>query len=650
MRLLKVRVRDFRCVDDSNEFSVNQVTCLVGKNESGKTTILKALHKLRPESSNGEKFEPARDYPRRKWRPGVEVPKTPAAIATDWEFSDTEWMVLEKRFGKGAITDRVVRLTKGYDNVRTYRIGYNEAVLVKNLISGARFNATEKKPLSDVQDIGTLTKRLANVASRSAAQEQLYKDLQTYYPKDAITTIVDAVDAFIPTFLYFDQYLRLPGAVSVDALTRRKKSNDLTDDDQIFLALLALAGTTLEKLHSTPKFEEFNAALRAVSNQISDQIFKYWTQNRHLDVEMRLDQARPEDEAPFNSGYVFRTRINNKRHRADTSFDDRSSGFVWFFSFLVWFTRLRETHKKNLVILLDEPGLTLHARAQADLLRYMNEQLRPDYQVLYTTHSPFMIDPDDLLAARTVEDMVTIDRKTGHENLLGTKVSEEVLSTDPDTISPLQRALDYEMTQTLFIGRHTVLVEGPSDFLYLKWFSKQLERRGKQGLDYRWNVSIVGGIDRIPGFVSLFRGNSLHIAALVDVHHGDKQKLENARKALQDRHLLTNDTYAETKEADIEDVLGREFYVALVNKAYGLSSTTAALVAEKLRPSGSVVKEVEAAFAVMPQWVRHFDHFEPSEFLFQNEDDGAAYPGFEDTLNRFHKLIDDLNALLPRNP
>src|SRR5207247_3571721 len=174
-----------------------------------------------------------------------------------------------------------------------------------------------------------------------------------------------------------------------------------------------------------------------------------------------------------------------------------------------------------------EPCLSLHARAQNDLLRYIRVELKPEYQVVYTTHSPFMVDPDDVLSARTVEDVVVKDKATGAEQLLGTKVGEKVLSTDSDTISPLQRALDYEMTQTLFVGRHTLLVEGPSDFLYLKWFSSQLARQGKAGLDYRWTISIVFGVDRVPGFVSLFRGNRLQVAAVVDVQHGDKQRIEN---------------------------------------------------------------------------------------------------------------------------
>lgn len=648
MRLKKVRVRDFRCIEDSDEFSLDTVTCLVGKNESGKTAILKALHKLKSDDNDLEGFRPSDDYPKRKWRPDMAIPSDPPAIDTEWVLDDQEFASLEKRFGKETITNKIFRLTKGYDNVQRYTIGFNEPALVKHLTAAAELSPEEKKAISKIKKIFELRKELEILGtSRSEKQEKLYQRLLNEFKNNtAIQTIIEAVAAMVPTFLYFDQYQRLPGTVAVDALIKRKNNNTLTDEDRIFIALLDLAGTTIERLHGVTTFEEFNSTLRAVSNRISDQIFNYWTQNRHLDVNMRLDHSRPSDPPPFNTGYVFRTRIDNRRHRADTSFDDRSSGFVWFFSFLIWFYRLRETYNKNLVILLDEPGLTLHARAQADLLRYINEQLKPSYQVIYTTHSPFMIDPDNLLAARTVEDVIVKDRSSSEEKLLGTKVGEDVFSTDPDTVSPLQRALDYELTQTLFIGRHTLLVEGPSDFLYLKWFSRQLEIVGKSGLDYRWSISIVGGVDRIPGFISLFRGNQLQVAAIVDVQNGQKQRIENARKALVADHLLTLDTYTGLQEADIEDVLGREFYVALVNKAFELPNSLNLSDAQPADSPHRIVQEIENRFATMPPHIREFDHFTPAEFLFQSGDEGTRLPGFQEALERMEKLINNLNALI----
>lgn len=644
MRLVKVRVQDFRCVEDSEPFGLADVTCLVGKNESGKTALLKALYKLKPDIAAEEEYRPSSDYPKRKWRPGSPVPDDPPVLTTEWTLTDVEKADFAKRFGKGTLGDAIT-ISKGYNSKNRYfSISVDEASLVKHLV--AQVPTTDRKPLADSTSITELSAALEGIASRSEAQAQLHARLQKEFAQGVQAALEKALDAALPTFLYFDQYASLPGQLSLSDFTARKNASQLTDKDRLFLALVQLAGTTVEALVEAQTFEEFNSALRGVSNQISDMIFRYWSQNRHLDVDIRLDHARPGDPAPYNTGWVFRTRIENRRHRADTNFDERSTGFVWFFSFLTWFYRLKDQYGKNLIILLDEPGLSLHAKAQADLLRYFNVELRPNYQVIYTTHSPFMIDADELLSARTVEDVVVKDKATGEEKLLGTKVGENVLSTDADTISPLQRALGYEMTQTLFIGRHTLLVEGPSDMLFLKWFSRQLEKAGKVGLDYRWNISVVGGVDRIPGFISLFKGNNLHVAAVVDVQVGDKQKIANAKKALADKHLVTADSYAGQTEADIEDVLGRDFYLALVTKALDLRSPNELPASKPQDAPDRVAKEVDLFCATLPPHYREFNHFVPSEWLFQHGDDGATLPGFGQALGRMEKLIADLNALM----
>src|SRR6266404_1641379 len=99
MRLLSVRVQDFWCIEDSTEFPIADVTCLVGKNESGKTALLKALHKLKPDEASKEQFEPSQDYPRRKWRPDTPIPANPPAVITTWHLDDADRYALEQQFG-----------------------------------------------------------------------------------------------------------------------------------------------------------------------------------------------------------------------------------------------------------------------------------------------------------------------------------------------------------------------------------------------------------------------------------------------------------------------------------------------------------------------------------------------------------------------
>lgn len=648
MLLKKIRVTNFRCIDDSEEFCLDKVTCLVGKNESGKTALLKALYRIKPDKEN-EKYNAIFDFPKKRWLPTMSSPED-NIVHSEWDFDDADKAIIVQTLGKNVLTNDTISIDIGYSNKRVYIFDFNEHQLVKNLIRKYSVSLDEG---TSINSIDALKSIINGLEQRTESQNDLLDLLVSDFQRGPKAYIEKIIDELLPTFLYFDQYTRLPATVSISDLNAKKAQNNISDNERIFLALLDLAGTDVDKIISTRTFEEFNSSMKAVSNYISDEIFAYWSQNKHLNVEFKLDQAKPGDPSPFNQGYVFRTRINNTRHRVDTSFDERSSGFVWFFSFLIWFQRLKISYKSRLVILLDEPGLTLHARAQADLLRYINEQLKPCYQVVYTTHSPFMIDTDNILSARTVEDVVTKDIATGEEKLFGTKVSNRVLSTDPDTISPLQRALGYEITQSLFVGKNNILVEGSSDLLYLKWFSKQLEKRGKVGLDYRWTISIVNGIGKIPGYISLFQGNLLHVAAIIDVQNGQTQIISNIKASMRENHLFLVSDYVNGKvksEADIEDVFGNEFYIGLVNSAFHLPVGYEIDYSKiKKETTKRIVNEVNDYFSKLPSFIPEFNHYLPSEYLF-NIEDADEMVGFDNALASMEKLIYELNSLLSNRP
>jgi predicted ATPase len=618
------------------------VTCLVGKNESGKTALLKALTKLNAVDAGEGSFSPL-DYPRRRWIPGAEIPNDPPALWTKWDLSPEDVAALEAKLAPGAIKSREVIATKSYDNVLRLDVTVDEAPIMRHLLSEANLTDPDWAALGEPpHSVSALAGTLQAMPDPGKQLGELQARLAFQYPAGAMAAAHDAVAELLPKIAYFDEYYTLPGQVALEDFAARKAQGRIDRGDRVFQALLELAGTTAEEIKDLDRFEDLNAALRAVSNSISRQIFQYWTQNRYLDAILRLDAARPGDPPPFNGGTIFRTRIDNTRHKSDTSFDERSRGFVWFFSFLVWFSQLKKRLGSRLVVLLDEPGLTLHARAQADLLRYVNEQLRPDHQVVYTTHSPFMIDPGDLLAARTVEDV-----EDAHGQVLGTKVGDRALSRDSDTISPLQRALDSQLAQTLFVGRNTLLVEGPADLVYLKWFSSRLGGTGaRDQLDYRWSVCQVGGVDRVAGFASLFRGNQLNIVALMDCSSGHKQQLESAERALAPGHMLRADSFAGQADADFEDILGREFYVALVNAAYQLPNVHKLPDIRPLDAPTRVLHEVDAHFRALPPTTPAFDHTTAAKWLFDHPTEGGALPGFAGAISRVKLVIRAINSLI----
>jgi hypothetical protein len=252
---------------------------------------------------------------------------------------------------------------------------------------------------------------------------------------------------------------------------------------------------------------------------------------------------------------------------------------------------------------------------------------------------------------RIVEDKI-FQSKPGHWVSEGTKVRTDALVTDRDTLFPLQGALGYEMTQTLFVGKHTLLVEGPGDILYLQAWSSALKRQGRPGLDHRWTICPAGGIDKIQPFVALFSGQKLDIAVISDYSKADRKKFESLRqnKVMEGERLLSFATVLGIEEADIEDVFNPALYGTLLNHSFSLAGANE-LTTQKLidaDPSTTrLVKKAEAYFRLMPPEVPEFNHFAPAEWLFRNLD-ALDSNGVEvqETLANAEKVIAVLNALL----
>jgi hypothetical protein len=445
----------------------------------------------------------------------------------------------------------------------------------------------------------------------------------------------------------------MDGAVRLDFLKTWKGSGEILKEEhsgaRLFMEFLEYAGVSLDEILTIGTYETFNAKLQAASNNITDQILEFWTQNPDLSVVVTIDPARLQDKPPLNENIIGRARIYNALHRVDTPFSERSAGFVWFFSFLVKFAQVKDD-ATPVVLLLDEPGLTLHGKAQGDLLRYFDDKLAPFHQIVYSTHSPFMVAPDKLTSARVVEDQVEL--KGTRRMPLGTKVREDILTRDPDTLFPLQGALGYEITQSLFIGKHTLLVEGASDILYLQAFSDALKKRKRPGLDTRWTLCPTGGIGNVRAFVSLFGGNKLDIAVLADQTRQDAKKIEELRKSeiLRAGKVFTISDFTGKPESDIEDLFEIGLFAEIVNEAYALDAKyrlTAVTLDKADDSTVRLVKKAEAAFNVLPEPLPTFDHFTPSAWLIRNlrvlDGDTAAK---NETLDRAEKLFLAVNAVI----
>lgn len=654
MKLIGARVQNYRSVEDSQKWDIGALTCLVGKNEAGKTALLAALRGLRSTSdfSNDE----TRDYPRRfATRFNERHPSGFAeVIRTWWQVRKEDREAVEKRFGPGVLKSTEIQAHYGFrykGDLRLWDIEIDEGKCLQHLVAKHALDETERGVLHAATNAQTAVAALTTLATRTPKQEALLQEVKQCRDTKFTLAAIDILDARMPRFFYTSHFERMSGEISIEQLEKDRAAKTVSPGDKIFLDFLDYAGTSLEELKKVNKREELKARLEAAGNDITDEIFQFWSQNTALEVIIDFDSGKPGDRPPFNAGTIAQVRIRNNNHKATLPLSERSAGFVWFFSFLAQFKQLKKT-AGNAILLLDEPGLTLHGKAQGDLLRYIEERLLPQHQVIYTTHSPFMVPVGRLADVRIVGDVIERDGK-GRTTVKGTKVRSDVLAVDDDTLFPLQGALGYEITQSLFIGPNTLLVEGSSDIVYLDVLSQALRKRGLKALRKEWTLSPSGGIDRIAPFVRLFRGNDLNVAVLSDLAKGDKRKVEDLKKAeiLKAGHFSTVADFLAQSEADIEDLFDIRLFVKMLNEAYTVPAShtvTVRSLTDADPGTTRIVKKAEALFRLMPSSVPEFGHYTAAEYLMRNPTllDGDA-PEVLETLSRAERVFAAYNGLLP---
>ena len=625
MKLTHARVRNFRSIQDTGKFSIGDLCCLVGKNEAGKTATLCALQSILPYGEPQTQFDVTTDYPRRfVTRYKERHPKGDAiAVETWWQLSDEAYEILSEAFGDDAMTSREFTITKSYNQEGyTSNFAIREAQAVRNIVTKLSANATEAKKLAKANTVADAIATLGPIEEPTPTQQAVLSHFMGYRSQSLQCYANDLVFGLLPTFFYASHYDRMNGQISIDKVVADKAAGKVDSSDNIFLDFLRLAGTSLDELRTTPRFEELNAKCEAASEEITEQIFRYWSQNDNLEIDIKLGEGRPEDPAPYDSGTVARARVSNRLHRGSVSFSERSAGFVWFFSFIARFMMMRRS-TDNVIVLLDEPGLTLHGKAQADLLRYIEDELLPAHQVIYSTHSPFMISPTRLADCRIVEDVVMIDEK-GRAESEGTKVSDDVMNTDRDTLLPLQGSLGYHLTQTLFDGEKPLLVNAPSDILYLQALSNELDLRGREALDPRWTLCPTGGIDTLKPFATLFSGTQDDVAMLSDHGANDDGKLERLRRGevLAAERLYSVAQFFDRGEAGVEDIFEPELFVEIVNRTYDLPRDKALTVEGLTNADASPrqARKAEAFFRAMADETLAFSPYRPAAWLIRNGD------------------------------
>lgn len=307
-----------------------------------------------------------------------------------------------------------------------------------------------------------------------------------------------------------------------------------------------------------------------------------------------------------------------------------------FSLFLAYFSDIEDNAQQPLILLLDEPGLSLHATAQQDLLRFIRERLAPTHQVIYTTHSPFMVDAHKFNQVRTVIDA----------DNTGTVVSSDVLKADKESVFPLHAAMGVQLTQTLFIGPYVLFVEGPSDLIYLNYLSDAVSRSGGQGLDTKWTITPGGGLAKIPFMLNLYGANDITIAVLTDSSKQDKSVLNALRQdgRIFNSSLVSIGDILDKTEADIEDIFTPEYYLNLVSRAYAGMLNNRKIKVQEIPRGNRIVKRVELYFQKNNINKGRLNHYSPAAVLLRASDE-LPQPDRE-TLQNAEELFKRINSIL----
>ncbi len=638
MKLKKVTINKYKSIQKAQTVDINSaITTIVGMNESGKTAFLTALAKTNYFIPDKDfEFDIIEDYPRKELIDFQNSDEDCEIVKCEYEISSELLKLIEDEVGKGVFTIKEFSYNHYYKKTANTFSGLtaNRKKFLEFKVQNYTLTETTKKSilesltLNDIEGIEVIegdTDLLSFKAEIKKIIDEGYQDptwsnsLESYIAKKWIKNRM-------PKFWYFDDYYPLPGKININKLN---SAPPVSEKDKTSKALFELARIKPEDiLNSTEQdYEKYIALLEASSNKITDEIFKYWSTNKNLDIEFRI---QPTTNPQGLQEKVLDIRVKSQRHKITLPLDRRSKGFNWFFSFIIWFSKIQADKTSDYILLLDEPGLNLHASAQADLLRFI-EDLSNKYQIIYTTHSPFMVESEQLARVRTC-----------FETEDGTLISETIQEKDPNTLFPLQAALGYDIAQNLFVSKNNLLVEGPADLIFLTVLSSILETEKRTFLKDNITIVPVGGLDKVSTFISLLRGSKLNVACLLDTFTDQKgkQKVEDLvmYKIIKEKNIRFFNDFANNGKstADIEDLFAKEEYLKLFNAAFVKEFSVK--ISDLDTTLDTIIKQINKSISKV-----RFNHYRPANKLNQLGVDKDYFSS--KTLDNFEKMFSEINKL-----
>jgi len=595
MRLRKFRVRAFRCIHDSSEIKVGDVAAFIGRNESGKTAILEALTLLNKDTKVSDLD--LCDEMAEELKSEIKI------VEGEFELTEKETRLIREKFPN--LSD--IKKIKIFRTQTNPKVQYDFGDIKISGEADKRINSWENfvekihnfvltipNPIRIKLDakfleghaprtreaFNSMMAEFNNNVYLLASQEkqviltweQIYRDIDHTYDTLLIgTTERSALENFVeerlhPRFVYFSDYKKILGNIDLDEFLKETKGVrpkgleyiEQFDKAETVRNLFYLADLDMDKFEEVQNSpSRLIKLLHTASRKLTDRLNPAW-KGDPIHVELR-----------FNPGNILSVVISDI-HRDGTVtntglLNRRAEGFKWTFSFIVNFAaETQRSELKEAILLLDEPARNLHptqSRGISDLLK----GLAGSNQILYATHSPFMIfdyTPGNLL-------VVELDKR----NHLS-RIYYDYWNADDSTLTPILYGLSRGLVESISdreIGsnsRPVIIVETMSDSMYLNAFDKFLKDP---------NLSM-NPLNIVPAY----NKNSVLPLAIFYRNHGYNTfvLLDNTEMSRQISTMLQTNNFksvqviffelgGQPKQA-IEDLIVDEDYLYAVNQTYGI--------------------------------------------------------------------------------
>lgn len=555
MKLIKYCVTNFRSVKDSGWIECNDVTTLVGVNESGKSNLLLALWKLNPAREG--KIDILHDMP-------VSELSTLRHKADEVKFISAEFE-MDKECTEN------ISISTGYKCEEGMR------VVVSRFYNG-EYLVEFPEGLPEV------------IIDSEMDVDQLEEDEieinEEEEKKQAEQTLYNMVVKEMPKFVYYSNYGNLSSKIYLPNVIKWLNGEQVPgieiNDEQVrtlrvlfeFVKLdpkeiLELGNDPKVKamernrnFNSSPSLEEIQKAennkeersilLQSASGSLTKQFAEWWKQGEY---KFRFEA----------DGDYFRIWVSDNVRKDEVGLELRSTGLQWFLSFyLIFLVESQENHK-DAILLLDEAGLTLHPLAQKDLAKFF-EGLSENNQIINTTHSPFIIDTSNIDRCR----VVYVDKE-------GFTVCSSDLRQGSDTLNEksiyaVHAAMGLSVSDILLQGCQPIIVEGPSDQIYFNAIKNVLIQKKLIAPKQELVFIPSGGVKGVPGIVSILCGKTEKLPFVIfdsDKSGNDaKKKLQSGLyKDCVDR-LLEVKKYVRIENAEVEDLIPFELQERGINRLF----------------------------------------------------------------------------------